>query len=225
MPGVGAQRGAVGRRRRARAAARLHDAVEHAAAIICGGRTWSLPKHVHDERTAAPARRRPSPRQRCPPAPRRASAAASRSAKIRGELTIAAAAGFASGTLMTSMRKSAEFGSCPASARRSRPARSATRMARSPRRRCRRSLGPSDPRPPCACASRGRSARCATNFGFAMSLMSKMRTPRMRSVLTVSGTPPAAAVEPPVVRLGRHEEQVLVDRHVVLRRRAVDTLP
>ncbi len=30
---------------------------------------------------------------------------------MRGELTIAACAGFASGTLMTSMRKSAEFGS------------------------------------------------------------------------------------------------------------------
>ena len=29
---------------------------------------------------------------------------------MRGELTIAAAAGFASGTRMTSMRKSAEFG-------------------------------------------------------------------------------------------------------------------
>ena len=30
---------------------------------------------------------------------------------MRGELTMAAAAGFASGTRMTSMRKSAEFGS------------------------------------------------------------------------------------------------------------------
>ena len=50
-------------------------------------------------------------RRRCPPATRRAARGAVRSLKMRGELTIAACSGCASGTLITSMRKSAEFGS------------------------------------------------------------------------------------------------------------------
>ena len=56
-------------------------------------------------------------------------------------------------------------------------------------RRCRRSPCRSDRSPRCACASRGRSARWSTYFGLAMSVMSKMRMPRSRSLLTGSGTP------------------------------------
>ena len=44
--------------------------------------------------------------------------------------------------------------------------------------------------------------------------------PRTRSLLTGSGTPPKPQSVAAVGRLGRHEQQVLVDRHVVLRRRA-----
>ncbi len=39
----------------------------------------------------------------------------------------------------------------------------------------------------------------ATSFGFLMSLMSKMRTPRMRSLLTVSRTPPGAQSTRPFI--------------------------
>ena len=94
--------------------------------------------------------------------------------------------------------------------------------ARRPNRRCRRRRcpDPSDRRAPCACASRGRSARCRRSCGFAMSVMSKMRMPRSRSLLTVSFTPSRAAVEAAGQILARDEEQVLVDRHVALRRGA-----
>ena len=71
----------------------------------------------------------------------------------------------------------------------SRPARrpSAPRSCPSRRRRC--WPCPSDRRRACACASRGRSAPRRPACGLLMSLMSKMRTPRKRSALTVSVTP------------------------------------
>jgi len=81
--------------------------------------------------------------------------------KMRGELTIAARSGFANGTLMTSMRNSAEFGSLSGAAF------NAPREARRPdaRRtipRCRRTRSPchSDRRVRYACAILGRSGRC-----------------------------------------------------------------
>ena len=104
---------------------------------------------------------------------------------MRGELTIAACSGCASGTLMTSMRNSAEFGSL-SGASSEQPGELVRRAhaARSRTRRCRRCPRPSDPPAPCACATRGRSARWRRTSGFVMSLMSKMRMPRRRSLLT-----------------------------------------
>ena len=60
-----------------------------------------------------------------------------------------------------------------------------------------------------------------TFFGFVMSVMSKMRMPRSRSLLTVLHAL-RAAVEARAQILARDEEQVIVDGHVALRRRAVE---
>ncbi len=54
-------------------------------------------------------------------------------------------------------------------------------------------------RAPCACANRGTSARWRRSLGCAMSVMSKMRRPRRRSVLTVSFTPWAPQSRRPLV--------------------------
>ena len=91
---------------------------------------------------------------------RRDAAARARSWKMRGELTIAACSGCASGTLMTSMRNSAMFGSSSGAAS-EQPGSSLGE--RTPRR-----AGDVDVdvvlvvrvgHDACACASRGRSAR------------------------------------------------------------------
>ena len=55
-----------------------------------------------------------------------------------------------------------------------------------------------------------------------MSLMSKMRTPRKRSVTHRRVDALRAAVEAAARLLDRHEEQVAVDRHVALAARAHD---
>ena len=90
----------------------------------------------------------------------------------------------------------------------------------SPRRRCRRWPCRADRSRPCACASRGTSARWSRYFTLAMSAMSKMRMPRSRSLLTGSGTPWMPQSTRPRLAFARHEQQVPVDRHVALRRRA-----
>ena len=119
---------------------------------------------------------------------RRASAAPRRSLKMRGELTIAACCGARAepgslrcGTAPSSDRRSG------ASSSRAAPRRAHAGRART--RRCRRSPCRSDRSPRCACASRGRSGRWRCTSGCAMSVTSKMRMPRSRSLLTGSGTP------------------------------------
>ena len=98
---------------------------------------------------------------------------------------------------------------------------SGAHAATSRRRRCRRCPGPSDRRRTvCVCEPR-HVCTLPMYFGCAMSVMSKMRMPRTRSLLTVSGTPCAAAVEAARESFSRDEEQILVDRDVALRRRAV----
>ena len=189
---------------------------------------------VDEVRAAGPAPRRRTSPMKAPPA-RSATAFASaamssgvspcsggavRSLKIRGELTIAACSGCASGTLMTSMRNSAEFGSLSGAAF-THPGSSlgdrTPTSRRCRRRRCRESFGSTST--VCVCEPR-QVCTLPTFFGCAMSLMSKMRMPRSRSLLTVSCTPSRAAVERPVEPLARDEEQIPVDRDVALRRRA-----
>ena len=138
------------------------------------------------------------------------------SAKMRGRLTMRAFSGAASGTWMTSMLKSEVFGSSFGSRPSSRPARRPTAPCSCPIRRCRCCPDPSGRRPACACAIRGRSAPPRSASACLMSLMSKMRTPRKRSALTVSVDALRAAVDPSARLLDRHEQQVPVDRDVAL---------
>ena len=139
---------------------------------------------------------------------------------MRGELTIAAFCGAASGTLITSRRKRAVFGSSigavraagqllgRAHARRAGDVDVDVRPCRSDRSR------------PCACASRGRSARWRRTSGSSMSVMSKMRMPRSAILADRLGHALDAAVDAAGLAFARHEQQVLVDRDVALRRRA-----
>ena len=112
------------------------------------------------------------------------------SAKMRGRLTIFAFCGAASGTSMTSMLKSAVFvvllGLEPRAAR---ELLARAHRCRCPSRRRRCATCPSGRRTSvCVCEPR-QVCTAATWRGLRMSLMSKMRTPRKRSLLTVSGTP------------------------------------
>ncbi len=68
----------------------------------------------------------------------------------------------------------------------------------------------------CACASRGRSARRRSSSDASDALMSKMRTPRNRSRLTVVLDTLRAAVDAAARLFDRHEHQVAVDRRVTL---------
>src|SRR6476469_3198577 len=117
------------------------------------------------------------------------SGAAVRSLKIRGELTMAACSGCASGTLMTSIRNSAEFESTDGSVQ-THPASSlGERTLEEPEMytyTLSASLGSTSSE--CVCDPR-QVCTLPTFFGCAMSLMSKIRSPRSRALLTVSGTP------------------------------------
>ena len=72
----------------------------------------------------------------------------------------------------------------------------------------------------CACAIRGTSARSSPASDAGCRRCRRRGMPRTRSLLTGSGDAFEAAVLAAVRRLRRHEEQVAVYRHVVLRRRA-----
>ena len=67
----------------------------------------------------------------------------------------------------------------------------------------------------CVCDPR-HVCTAATCLGFLTSVMSKMRTPRNRSALTVSWLPLRSAVDPAAGLLDRHEEEIAVHRHVAL---------
>ena len=123
---------------------------------------------------------------------------ATRSLKMRGELTIAACSGCASGTLMTSMRKSAEFGFTSGVSRTQPGSSFGERMPAEPEMYTytfSRSFGSSST--VCVCDPR-QVCTLPTFRGCRMSLMSKMRRPRRRSVLTVSRTPCAPQSRRPV---------------------------
>ena len=66
----------------------------------------------------------------------------------------------------------------------------------------------------CVCDPR-HVCTAATCLGFFTSVMSKMRMPRNRSVLTAGDTL-RAAVEPPARLLDRHDEQIAVHRDIAL---------
>jgi hypothetical protein len=159
--------------------------------IICPGRGRSAPKivAVKAPRALAAASAAALAAASSGVSPWRAGAVSP--LKMRGEVTIAAAFGLASGTLMTSMRKSAEFGFW-SGAWRTQPGSSLGE----------RTLAEPETYTYTFAASRGSASTVcvceprhvwtfATYFGSRTSLMSKMRTPRRRSALTVSRTPPA----------------------------------
>ncbi len=108
---------------------------------------------------------------------------------MRGEETMAACAGLASGTLMTSMRKSAVVGSSPG-ARPEQPASSSLgRTGAEPDTYTYTFASSSGSlRSECVCEPR-QVCTLEMYLGARMSLMSKMRMPRRRLLLTVSGTP------------------------------------
>ena len=164
--------------------------------VNCGGSTICLATDVGDEITARLARRSiaamSSGAAPCDFGAVRSFEDARAVHDLRG------LPGFASGTWMTSMRKSDEFGSCPGS--RCTPAalrpdgRRPSRRRR--RRRCPCRFGSSTT--VCVCEPR-QVCTLAMYFGFAMSVMSKMRMPRRRSLLTASFTPsPPQSSRPPL---------------------------
>ena len=184
-----AQRGAVGRRRRAGAAARLDDAVEQRRTNSVG-QTCSSPWIVAMN---AP---RPAPRAavfapRCPSGVSPCVGGAFRSLKMRGELTIAACCRIRQRHLDHLDAEQRGVRDPRPACRRSSPA------ARSASARRRRAgdvdvdvllvLRILDHRVRVRAAAGLHVARCTS--GCAMSVMSKMRMPRRRSVLTVSCTP------------------------------------
>ncbi len=160
-------------------------------------------------------------RGRAPPRPgstRRGGGA--RPVKMRGELTIAAFCGAASGTLITSRRKRARV----RDRRRGRPCSPAARRpnARRPsrRRRCRR----------CPCRADRSTTVCVCEPRHVCTLVTYFGLADVRDVEDADAAHPLladrlghalnAAVDAARLALARHEQQVLVDRHVVLRRRA-----
>src|SRR6185437_8445964 len=113
-----------------------------------------------------------------------------RSLKMRGELTIAACSGFANGTLITSIRNSAEFGSSLGFMREQPASSLGERTPADPEMYTYTSAGSlGSTNTVCVCDPR-HVCTFAMYFGFAISEMSKMRRPRTRSLLTVSFTPP-----------------------------------
>ena len=114
---------------------------------------------------------------------------AARSLKMRGELTIAACSGCASGTLMTSMRKRAVLGSCSGLAF-EQPANSLGDRAGAEPETYTYTFSGSFGSISTVCVCEPRHVCTLVMLrGWPMSEMSKMRMPRMRAVLTVSFTP------------------------------------
>src|SRR6185312_10664579 len=108
---------------------------------------------------------------------------------MRGELTMAACSGFANGTLITSIRNNAELGSSDGLAREQPVSSLGERTPADPEMytyTSAESFGSTST--VCVCDPR-QVWTLVTYLGFWMSLMSKMRSPRTRSLLTVSCTP------------------------------------
>src|SRR3954463_7975068 len=109
---------------------------------------------------------------------------------MRGEMTIAACSGCASGTLITSMRNRAELGSCDGSAL-EQPGSSLGDRTGADAETETYALPASWGSPTTLCVCEPRHVCTFVMLrGCEMSEMSKMRMPRIRSVLTVSFTPP-----------------------------------
>ena len=115
--------------------------------------------------------------------------AGARSLKIRGEDTMAARSGCASGTLITSIRNSALFGSSSGYSREQPGSSVGDRTPAEPEMYT-YTLSLSFASTSTEWVWEPRQVwTLPTFFGFLMSVMSKMRSPRSRSLLTVSATP------------------------------------